>query len=78
MAIAELVIRHSESCECAMDPTHVCADPTFEALPDISELILEGTHGRVVRTSPFTLLNEDEMLIWEADHCRSFCQPFEH
>jgi hypothetical protein len=71
-------IRNGECRECTLQPEHVLRDPTLQGSPDGAAPIFEGGRGRGVGTSQFGLLNEDEMLIWEAGQCPFCCQPLEH
>jgi hypothetical protein len=60
---------------CTLSPEHVLADGALQAVMDGRTPTWEGGRGRGVSTGEFGLLNEDEMLIWEAGQCPFCCHP---
>jgi hypothetical protein len=72
------MIREGGCRECALDAGHVMADPALQSSPEGAVPTFEGARGRGVNTSQFNLLNENEILIWEAGQCAFCCHPFDH
>jgi hypothetical protein len=61
------MIREGECRECALDAGHVLADLALQSSPDGVVPTFKGARCRGMNTSQFRLLNEDKVLIWEAD-----------
>jgi hypothetical protein len=72
------MIREGECRESTMDAGYVLADPVLQSSPEGAVPTFEGTRGRGVNTSQFGLLNEDEVLFWEAGQCPFCCHPLDH
>jgi hypothetical protein len=72
------MIREGECREYALDAGHVLTDPALQNSPEGAVPTFEGACGQAVNTSQFGLLNEDEVLIWEAGQCHFCCHPLDH
>ena len=60
---------------CALGAEHVSRDPALHPVAEGEASIFEGARGRGVVSAEFGVLNEDEMLIWEARQCPFCCAP---
>jgi hypothetical protein len=72
------MIREGECRECALDAGHVLADPALQSSPEGAVPTFEETRARAVNTSQFSLLNEDEVLIWQTGECPFCSHPLDH
>jgi hypothetical protein len=72
------MVREGECHEYALDAGHVLADPALQSSPEGAVSTFEGARGRGVNTSQFGLLNEDEVLIWEAIQCPFCCHLLDY
>jgi hypothetical protein len=56
---------------------HVLSDPAFQPVLDGAASVFEAARGRGVVSGEWGVLNEDEMLIWQAGQCPFCCSPFD-
>jgi hypothetical protein len=70
-------IENGECVRCGVDPARVLKDPALQPTFDGGTPVYEGARGRGVSTGQFGVLDEDEMLIWQAGQCPFCCQPLE-
>jgi hypothetical protein len=70
-------VEDGECKRCELDPARVLGDPALQPASGGAIPIFEGGRGRGVSTGQFGLLDEDEMLIWDAGQCPFCCQPLE-
>jgi hypothetical protein len=72
------MIREGECRECALDTGYVLADPALQSSLEGAVPTFKEARGRGVNISQFGLLNEDEVLIWEAGQCPFCCHPVDY
>jgi transposase len=71
------IVKKGECEHCELDPARVLDDPALQPASGGAIPIFEGGRGRGVSTGQFGLLDEDEMLIWDAWQCPFCCHPLE-
>jgi hypothetical protein len=72
------IIATITNCTCngfRLDVDHVLSDPGLQPVSGGAERVFEGARGRGVVSGEWGVLNEDEMLIWQAGQCPFCCIP---